>query len=90
MQLRGHPVLNLFYRLDPSACGQGIATEAATAVVDWARTHQAECPVVARVRPGNLASARVAIKAGLQRAEHLDEYGEDGLDLIFHSRWLRA
>jgi RimJ/RimL family protein N-acetyltransferase len=36
MELRGRPVLNLFYRLDPAVWGGGIATEAAGAVVAWA------------------------------------------------------
>jgi hypothetical protein len=29
------------------------------------------------------ASARVAVRAGLRRAEHLDTEGEDGLDWIY-------
>jgi [ribosomal protein S5]-alanine N-acetyltransferase len=31
------PVLNLLYRLDPSAWGDGIATEASSAVVTWVK-----------------------------------------------------
>jgi RimJ/RimL family protein N-acetyltransferase len=79
--------LNLFYRFGPAAWGRGIATEAAGAVVRWAREHLPELPVVARVRPANTASQRVAVNAGLTRAEHLDRPGEDGQDLLFAAGW---
>lgn len=78
-------VLNLFYRLDPAVWGDGLATEAATAVVSWATRTVPQRPVVARVRPANLASARVAVRAGLRRAPNLDRWGEDGLDEVFTS-----
>jgi RimJ/RimL family protein N-acetyltransferase len=87
MTLMEHAVLNLFYRLDVSAWGHGVATEAATAVVDWADEHRPDIPVVARVRPANVASQKVAVHVGLQRAEHLDTQGEDGLDWIYARRW---
>ena len=85
MRLHERPVLNLFYRLDPAAWGNGIATEAATAVVAWAAEHAPGTPVAARVRPANVASARVAARAGLHRTPHLDVDGEDALDWIFTS-----
>jgi RimJ/RimL family protein N-acetyltransferase len=81
MTLRGEPVLNLFYRFDPACWGDGVATEAAGAVVRWAAPLGQ--PVVARVRPANVASQRVAVRAGLTRAEHLDEDGEDGPDWLY-------
>lgn len=87
MHLYGREVLNLFYRLDPTAWGNGVATEGASAVVDWAATHLPDRPVIARVRPDNVASATVAIRTGLQRAAHLDTEGEDGLDWIFVRNW---
>lgn len=87
MTLDDCEVLNLFYRLDPAAWGDGAATEAATAVVEWADTHRPDDPVIARVRPTNVASQRVAVHAGLRRAEHLDTEGEDGLDWIYERRW---
>lgn len=77
--------LNLFYRFDPAVWGGGLASEAATAVVGWATAEVPGRPVVARVRPANVASARVAVRAGLRRAPALDRYGEDGLDWIFTS-----
>ena len=87
LQLHGRTVVNLFYRLDPAAWGNGIATEAATAVADWATTGLPGQPLVARVRPGNIASLKVAAHAGLRRAPQLDTDGDDGLDWIFASNW---
>ena len=85
VRFQDHEALNLFYRLAPKAWGGGVATEAATAVVAWAAEHLPEWTIVARVRPANVASQRVAVHAGLTRAPHLDEDGEDGLDWIFIS-----
>ena len=79
--------LNLFYRFHPAAWGRGVASEAALEVVRWAREHVPALPVVARVRPANTASQRVAVNAGLTRAEHLDRLGEDGPDLLFTAGW---
>lgn len=87
MRLHGRTILNLFYRLDPLAWGNGVATEAATAVVNWTSTHLPDQPIIARVRPDNTASPRVATHAGLRRAPHLDTAGEDGIDWIFTSNW---
>jgi RimJ/RimL family protein N-acetyltransferase len=85
MTLRGRPVSNLFYRLDPCAWGQGVGSEAAAAVVEWCRQVHPGAPVIARVRPANHTSARVALKAGLARAAEFDSIGEDGPDWIFAS-----
>jgi ribosomal-protein-alanine N-acetyltransferase len=87
MRFADREVLNLFYRLDPAAWGDGVATEAAVAVVDWAVAHLPDRPVIARVRPDNLASATVAARAGLRRAGHLDTDGEDGPDRIYTRNW---
>lgn len=83
----GREVLNLFYRLDPAVWGDGIATEAAAAVAGWAAVHQNQRPLIARVRPANVASHAVARRVGLHRAERLDAEGEDGLDNLYVSRW---
>ncbi|NBM20786.1 GNAT family N-acetyltransferase [Streptomyces sp. GC420] len=83
MELNGMKVLNLFYRFATSAWGQGYAGEAATTVTAWAIRHVPDLPLVARVRPANIASQRVALRAGLSRAEHFDGVGCDGLDWIY-------
>jgi ribosomal-protein-alanine N-acetyltransferase len=83
MTFRHERVLNLFYRLEPAAWGQGIATEAASAAVEWAAAHRPGERIIARVRPENIASGRVAVRAGLHRDERLDGPGEDGPDELY-------
>ena len=83
VSLHDRTVLNLFYRFAPAQWGEGLASEAASAVVGWALAAMPENAVVARIRPENLASQRVAVRAGLRRAPSLDCPGEDGLDWIF-------
>jgi [ribosomal protein S5]-alanine N-acetyltransferase len=82
-EVGGMQVLNLFYRFATSAWGQGFAGEAAAAVTRWAVRYVPELPLIARIRPANIASQRVAIKAGLTRAAHLDCPGYDGFDWIY-------
>ena len=85
MMFRDERVLNLFYRLDPTAWGRGIASEAARAAAGWAAAHRPKDRIIARVRPDNVASGKVAVRAGLHRDERLDAPGEDGLDWLYTS-----
>lgn len=64
--------MNLYYRFTPSAWGQGYATELARTAVALAQTHFPHWPVIARTRAGNIASMRVAERAGLARRPDLD------------------
>jgi RimJ/RimL family protein N-acetyltransferase len=75
--------LNLIYRFSPAMWGSGIGSEAASAVVGWSDTNQPDHHILARIRPLNAASQRVALKAGLRRVPTMDEEGQDGLDLLF-------
>jgi RimJ/RimL family protein N-acetyltransferase len=83
VDLAGRPAWNLLYRFCPDAWGHGYAREAAAeairagAAVDRGRT------VVARVRPANTASARVAAAIGLERRPDLDVVGDDGPDEVW-------
>jgi [ribosomal protein S5]-alanine N-acetyltransferase len=83
MRLGERTVLNLFYRLDPHAWGNGVGSEAATAAVGWAHTYVPNLSVIARVRPENVASSHVARRAGLRRAEYLDTRGDDGPEWVY-------
>lgn len=83
MQLNESDVVNLFYRFDPAVWGSGLASEAASAVIAWAARNIPDRALIARIRPENVASQRVAIHAGLAHAGHLDTLGEDGVDWIF-------
>ena len=86
MDVQTAPVLNLMYRFDPSRWGRGYATEASRAVLDWTLENLPGQVVLARVRPGNLASQAVARKVGLRRDPLFDDEGEDGLDWAFTNR----
>ncbi|NYH79600.1 RimJ/RimL family protein N-acetyltransferase [Actinopolyspora biskrensis] len=67
----GESVLNLYYRLRPSAWNRGYASEMVGAAVNHANTHLAGTPVLIRTRPDNLAARRVAEKLGFEfRSEH--------------------
>ncbi|WP_376797321.1 GNAT family N-acetyltransferase [Thermogemmatispora sp.] len=60
-------VLNLYYRLTPSAWGQGYATEMARTALQLAREYLPHLPIIARIRAANLPSQQVALKVGLRR-----------------------
>nr|BBH92316.1 hypothetical protein KTA_05150 [Thermogemmatispora argillosa] len=73
---REREVLNLYYRLTPSAWGQGYATEMARTALQLARTYLSPLPVIARIRAANVPSQQVALKVGLRRLpEELEEPG---------------
>ncbi len=54
------------WHIDPIARRRGFATAAAHRLIDLARPHQDVDRVVALIAPDNLASQRVAVKAGLR------------------------
>ena len=88
MRIGGRSVLNLVYRFVPEVWGRGLATEAAAAVVSRTRDELPEETIVARVRPDNRASQRVALNIGLRRDPTMDCAGDDGLDWAFTSTGL--
>jgi len=87
VELAGRPVWNLLYRFLPSAWGHGSAREAAKEAIRAAAAVSPERPVIARVRPANTASARVAAAIGLERRPDLDVRGGDGPDEIWTTRF---
>jgi [ribosomal protein S5]-alanine N-acetyltransferase len=84
--VEGRPVWNLLYRFVPAAWGRGYAREAAAEAVAAARRTDPGRIVIARVRPANAASARVAAAVGLERRPELDLEGEDGRDEVWADR----
>ncbi|MEM7121106.1 MAG: GNAT family N-acetyltransferase [Pseudomonadota bacterium] len=58
------------YALSPQAWGQGIASEAAKAVIDWGFSSANLDAIYARALVVNRASCRVLQKAGLRRIGH--------------------
>lgn len=57
--------LEIAYRLDPPYWGQGLATEAARAVRDYAFADLLLSHVISLIHPDNIASRRVAEKNGM-------------------------
>jgi RimJ/RimL family protein N-acetyltransferase len=77
------PLLNLYYRYAPEAWGKGYATVAARRVLEWARTHRSQRPVVVITRPVNKPSLAVARALGF--VHHRDiTYG--GAPSVEHRR----
>jgi RimJ/RimL family protein N-acetyltransferase len=78
VQLRDHAgeqMLNLYYRLRPSAWGHGFASEAAAATVDWAERELPQYPVIISVAVDNTPSLRVAERLGFSRYVEADYDG---------------
>lgn len=71
---RQRPVLNAYYRFDPSAWGNGYATEMTSAAAGLARNLMPDLPIIVRTREANHAARRVAEKLGLVRAPDLDDH----------------
>ncbi|SEG59735.1 Protein N-acetyltransferase, RimJ/RimL family [Saccharopolyspora kobensis] len=77
----GEPVLNLAYRLWPSAWGRGYAPEMARAALSWAQRHRPDRPVVIVTDVGNTPSIRVAEKLGFARV--LERHRDDRPEVLF-------
>ena len=63
--LGGHPEVALGYRLARRYWGRGYASEAAHATIDYGFEVLGLRRIVATIDPGNTASVRVAVKAGM-------------------------
>lgn len=75
--LRG--MLECGWVLASEAHGKGYASEAVTAITDWAQLHFADRRVVCMIAPGNIASIRVAEKAGFRPWESTRYHGDPTL-----------
>lgn len=75
--------VELPWSIEPPLHGQGLATEAAIAATEWARELRIEV-VVALVLPTNVASQRVAQKAGFTESGETIHAGLP--HLVFRSR----
>lgn len=81
--VEGTAEVELPWSIEPRLHGRGLATEAATAAVEWGREMRIE-EVVALVLPTNIASQRVAQKAGFEQERHVSHAGL--LHLLFRLR----
>lgn len=66
------PAIEMAWRLIPEVWGQGLATEAAGAVLDWAFAHLPDDEIVAFTAATNLRSQAVMRRIGMVRAADRD------------------
>lgn len=72
----GKPEVELAFLIDRDRQREGLATEAARGIVEHARTKLRLKRLICLIMPGNVASAAVARKAGMQfEREYTDEFG---------------
>ncbi|MGI5236848.1 GNAT family N-acetyltransferase [Dactylosporangium sp. CA-139066] len=74
--------VELGYHVEPAQQGQGLATEAALACRDLARDRFGARRVIAIIHPGNVASQRVARKAGLTLEKRTHGYGDGTQEVL--------
>ena len=67
------------YSIYPAFQGQGLASEAAAALTDWALRQPGVRQVQATIPPEHRASQRVAEKAGLRRTDRVAHDPDEGL-----------
>lgn len=70
------------YHVRPELQGAGLATEAAVACRDLARDAFGARRVIAIIHPGNAASQRVAVKAGLALERRTSGYGDGTQEVL--------
>ena len=75
MEVDGDQVAELGYDFRSDHWNQGYATEAASAVRDYAFTSLRLSRLVSLIQAHNRASARVAEKTGLQKVEQFERHG---------------
>lgn len=80
--------MELGYRFLPEFWGKGLATEAATAAIDYARDGLGLRRLIALVHPDNAASARVLAKLAFLREGKTTMPWFPGVDLDLHARHL--
>lgn len=72
----GRPEVEVAYSLAPAYWGQGLATEAARAIAQYAGTRLGLTRLICLIDPENQASARVAQKIGMTLEKTItDEFG---------------
>jgi ribosomal-protein-alanine N-acetyltransferase len=82
----GWPMLEVGWVVDPRHQGQGIATEAGRAALDWCFANLGVDEVCSLIRPDNAASARVAQKLGARLDRQLDAFMGAPTDVWVHRR----
>jgi ribosomal-protein-alanine N-acetyltransferase len=72
----GRSEVELAYLIDRSRWGEGLATEAARGIIQYARDELSLNRLICLIMPGNAASAAVATKVGMAfEREHTEKFG---------------
>jgi [ribosomal protein S5]-alanine N-acetyltransferase len=75
-EIAGVPEVELAFLIDKARWGEGLATEAARAIVQYAREALGLARLICLITPGNAASVAVARKVGMSfEREYTDEFG---------------
>lgn len=78
--------IEIGYTIFSAYRGQGYATEACRALMDWAHTAHAINRFILSIAPDNTPSLRIAHRLGFIRiGEHVDP--EDGIEYVFAHIW---
>jgi RimJ/RimL family protein N-acetyltransferase len=80
----GWPDLELGWMIEPGARGQGYATEAASAALEYAWRELRAERVVSLIRPADLASEKLAAHLGGERVDTLDFCGGPAHVFAYH------
>ena len=79
-------MIEVGWMVDPARQGQGIATEAGRASLDWAFANLPVDEICSLIRADNAASVRVAEKLGAQLDRRIDNLLGQPADLRLHRR----
>lgn len=79
----GQGEAELSYLIDPEVAGNGFATEASSALIEYARSVLGVTRIVALISPENTASIRVAEKLGFYYEAQRSEASEFGPTMIY-------
>jgi len=79
MDIEGHEEIEVGYMLSKDYWGQGLATEAAQAILEYGFEQVGLSRLICVINPGNLASSKVAVKIGMKLEIDGDVNGEPTL-----------
>jgi RimJ/RimL family protein N-acetyltransferase len=82
----GWPMLEVGWAVDSKRRGEGIATEAGRASLQWCYANLRVDEVCSLIRPDNAPSARVAVKLGARIDRRIDDFLGGPADLWLHRR----
>jgi RimJ/RimL family protein N-acetyltransferase len=90
LQPKGWPGFEIGWALVPAARGQGYASEAAAAAIDWSFHHLGPDRIISIIDPRNVASQRVAERLGERRTDERFAPFRDPCDIweIRRDDWL--